>query len=128
MNIETFSDFNKFIYEVSIEIDDENGMPERVDLAEIPFPQCKIMQVSHLRFFTDHPSMVRDFKLEGDELLECSSHDDIRTFWVPLGAQDDWWTIIEKAAELSRLSGDRHHIRLEGFSVVKDILIPIFSS
>ena len=128
MKIETFSDFNKVISEISIEIDDENGMPVKVDLAEIPFPQCKIMQVSHIGFFTDHPSMVRDFKLDGDELLEFPSDYDIRTFWVPLSPQDDWWTIIEKAAELSRLSGDRHHIRLEGFDVAKDILVPIFGS
>ncbi len=128
MKIETFCDFNRYIPGISIEMDDADGASEAVNPAEIPFPRCKIMQVSHHSFFTDRPSMARDFKLDGDEILESRDRSDLRTFWVPLSPQDDWWAIIEKTAELSKLSGDRHHIRLEGYSVAGDILIPNFGS
>lgn len=128
MNIEKIFDFNNYISGISIEMDGDDEFSGSVNYAQIPFPQCKIMQVSHSSFFTDRPSMARDFKLEGDEILGSRDSADFRTFWVPLSDQDDWWTIIEKTAELSKLSGDRHHIRLEGYSVVGDILIPNFGS
>lgn len=128
MNIVKFCDFNKCISGISIVIEDQNGDLEALNPAETPFPQCKIMQVTHVSFFTDNSSMARDFKLDGDKFLDGRNDGDDRTFWVALSPRDDWCTIIEKAAELSRLSGDRHHTRLEGFSVVEDILIPNFGS
>lgn len=128
MKIETFCDFNQYITDISIEIYDEDYNADAVNPAEIPFPQCKIMQVGHHRFFTNRSTMPRDFKLDGDEMIKRRDSEEFPTFWVPLSPEDDWCAIIEKTAELSRLSGDRHHTRLEGYSVAGDILIPNFGS
>ena len=71
--------------------------------------------------------MPRDFQVAGDESLP-EADEYWRTFWVPLEPTDHWLTIIQKADRLAELSGDRHHIILEGFEVIGNILIPQFAS
>jgi len=127
MKLRKISDFNKHILHISVELDALYENDVGIIFTECPFPQCKIMAVGHNRFFTPNSSMPRNFKLSGDQLFKPDDPD-WRTFWVPLEPTDDWYVIIQKADELSRLSGDRHHVRLESFSVADDILVPNFGS
>lgn len=99
---------------------------------EIPFPKCKIMEVTHHEQFANFPHTPRYFELEGDKVLNRKSmiepDGEFRTYWLPLTPQDDWAAVLWKADKLSAMSGDRHHSHLEGFEVVGDILIPNFGS
>lgn len=98
----------------------------------IPFPQCKIMEVTHYPYFAPKPSMPRDFRLIADGNPDyCDSlirSNELKRFWLPLTPEDTWKTLIRKADMLAELSGDRHHVYLEAFHVIDDILIPSFGS
>ncbi|KEO85425.1 hypothetical protein EH30_12935 [Erythrobacter sp. JL475] len=101
-------------------------------LTDIPFPDCKIIEVSHSSFFAHNPHIPRHFELEGDKMLgrtaPVAPEDSTKTFWLPLSPQDNWEVILWKTDMLSALSGNRHHTNLEGFSVAGDILLPSFGS
>lgn len=100
--------------------------------SDIPFPQCKIIEVSHTPFFAPLPHTPRYFELEGDRALNrtdmVSAGENWRTYWLPLTLEDSWEAILWKADKLVALTGDRHHINLEGFDVIEDILHPSFGS
>ena len=102
------------------------------NVGDIPFANCKIIELTHHKCFANLPHTPRYFALEGDKLLDRKSmiepDGDSHTYWLPLTPQDDWTAVLWKADKLVAMSGDHHHINLESFTVVADILIPEFGS
>jgi len=132
MNIKNLKDFSRNLIYIDV-ADSVIGLICRgAGAFGVPFPECKIVETSHLSFFAPRPHMPRYFQLEGDSARGCTdtvaAEGDFRTFWLPLTPEDDWIDILWKTDKLAALSGDRHHRVLEGFSVVEDILIPNFGS
>lgn len=94
----------------------------------VPFPNCKIMEVRHYSCFSPRPTMPRYFEVIGERSFRNDNEDDQRRYWLPLTPEDDWTCLIRKADMLAELSGNRHHVFLEGFEVFGEILSPIFGS
>jgi hypothetical protein len=132
MNNKQLKRFLKTLIYIDVDIHLIQDFDISISQSEAPFPNCKVIEVTHLSFFAPRAHMPRYFVLEGDKFKGRTdlavAGDEVRSFWLPLTPEDDWVDILWKTDKLAALSGNRHHRILEGFSVVEDILIPCFGS
>ena len=127
MFYESLKNTNKIVNNIKVHfVQDPIFNDHKLDT--VPFPQCKIMEVWHNEFFAPRPTMPRYFELLGDKMPSIGDSSEWRRYWLPLTPEDDWTSLIRKADMLAELSGDRHHVYLEGFEVLGEILYPLFGS
>jgi hypothetical protein len=127
MFYEMLKNTNKIVNNIKIQFVQDPIFNEH-KLDTVPFPQCKIMEVWHYPYFAPRPTMPRYFELRGDKSFSNEASREQRRYWLPLTPEDDWTSLIRKADMLAELSGDRHHVYLEGFEVFGEILSPCFGS
>lgn len=66
MNIESLKNFSRNLIYIDVTDSVIGLICEGAGALGVPFPECKIVETSHLSFFAPRPHMPRYFQLEGD--------------------------------------------------------------